>query len=403
MASFLDGLASFARLIVFDKRGTGLSDRVPNDQIPTLEQRIEDVRAVLDAAGSTNAAVVGMSDGGPMCAMFAAQHPDRVSGLVFIGSYARRLSAPDYEFGSSPEEHDQFLEEIESQWGSEPVGLSARVPSRSGDATFVRWFSDYSRMAASPGAVLTMQKMNGEIDVRDLLPAIRVPTLVIHAQHDKVIRVENGRYLAEHIDGALLVEIASSDHALALDVASADLVVNEIEHFLTGERTHVSDLNRVLATVLFTDIVNSTKRAVEVGDRKWRSILDEHDTAFTRIVERFHGRRIKSTGDGILATFDGPARAVKSALAIRDEACAIGIEIRTGVHTGEIELRGDDISGIAVHIAARIEAAAGPGEILVSRTVTDLVVGSGIEFESRGDFELKGIQGQWPLFSVCAS
>jgi class 3 adenylate cyclase len=400
MAGFLDGLASFARLIVFDKRGTGLSDRVPDDQIPTLEERIEDVRVVLDAVGSSRTAVVGMSDGGPMCAMFAALQPDRVSGLVFIGGYARRLSAPDYPFGTSPDEHARFLDEIEAQWGSEPVGMNGRVPSRASDPAFVRWFSDYSRLAASPGAVLTMQKMNAEIDVRSLLPAIRVPVLVIHAARDSVIHVENARYLAANIAGARLVEIDSDDHALALDDVNADRVVAEIEHFLTGERTHVADLNRVLATVLFTDIVNSTGRAAELGDRRWAATLNEHDAAITRIVDRYQGRTIKSTGDGLLATFDGPARAVRAALAIRDETAALGISIRTGVHTGEIERRSDDIAGMAVHIAARIEAAAGPGEILVSRTVTDLVVGSGIEFEPRGDYELKGVPERWPLFAV---
>jgi pimeloyl-ACP methyl ester carboxylesterase len=397
-ARFLGRLASFSRMIVFDKRGTGLSDRVPVDQLPTLEQRMDDVRAVMDAAGSTRATLVGVSEGGPMCALFAATYPDRTTSLVVCGTYARRARGPGYPWGRSKEEQEEFLREIEEGWGG-PVALAPRAPGAMRDERFVRWWSTYLRQSASPTAVLTLTRMNYEVDVRDVLPTIRVPSLVIHREGDRVMRTGEARYIAAQIPGARLVVLPGDDHLPW--VGDQDAILDEIEEFVTGVRpAHEPD--RVLATVLFTDIVGSTERAAHLGDRRWRQLLQEHHGAIRRQLDRYRGREIDTAGDGFLATFDGPARAIRCAAAICDVLRPLGLEIRAGIHTGEVELMDSNIGGIAVHIAARIMATARPSEVLVSSTVKDLVAGSGIAFEDRGLQALKGVPGEWGLFAVAS-
>jgi pimeloyl-ACP methyl ester carboxylesterase len=395
-ARLLERLAAFSRLIVFDKRGTGLSDRVPVDQLPTLEQRMDDVRAVMDAAGSQRAHVVGVSEGGPMCALFAATYPERTASLIMYGSYARRGRAPGYPWGRSKEDQDLFLREIEEGWGG-PVALAPRAPSAMQDERFVGWWSTYLRQSASPSAVLTLTQMNYEVDVRDVLPAIQVPTLVIHRTGDRIMATEEARYMAERVPGARLVLLPGEDHLPW--VGEQDAILDEIEEFVTGVRP-VHEPDRVLATVMFTDIVGSTERAAQLGDRRWGQVLQEHHDAIRKELDRYRGREVDTAGDGFLATFDGPARAIRCARAICDALRSVGLEIRAGVHTGEVELMDSNIGGIAVHIAARVMAAAGPGEIVVSSTVKDLVAGSGIGFEDRGVQTLKGVPDEWRLFAV---
>ncbi len=395
-ARFLRRLASFSRLILFDKRGTGLSDRVPEADLPTLEERMDDVRAVLDAAGAERAALLGHSEGGPMCLLFAATYPERTVALVLIGTYARRLVGDGYAFGTAPEAYDAFLEQIADEWGG-AVGLEARAPSLVADTRFRTWWSDYLRMSASPGAALALTRMNGQIDVRPALETIGVPTLVVHRTGDRSLPVEGARYLAERIRGAKLVELPGIDHLPF--VGDQDAILDEIEEFLTGVRRGAGN-DRVLATVLFTDIVGSTERAATLGDREWRDLLDSHHLLVRRALASWRGNEIDTAGDGFLATFDGPARAIRCACAIRDGVRELGLEIRAGLHTGECEVHGETVAGIAVHIGARVSALAGPGEVLVSSTVRDLVAGSGIEFEERGEHELKGVPGRWRLYSV---
>jgi pimeloyl-ACP methyl ester carboxylesterase len=398
-AAFLKRLASFSRLILFDKRGTGLSDRVPNTELPTLEQRMDDVRAVMDAAGSERAAVMGISEGGPMCLLFAATYPERTTALILIGAYARRSWAPDHEWAARPEESEAFLQEIARDWGG-PVGLAARAPSEVDNEAFRRWWATYLRMSASPGAAEALTGMNNLIDVRHVLSVLRVPTLIIHRTGDRSLPVEHGRYLADQIEGARYVELTSDDHLPW--VGDQDAIVDEVEEFLTGARGG-AEPDRVLATVLFTDIVGSTKRAVELGDRRWRALLGAHEAIVRRELERFRGVEVDTAGDSFLATFDGPARAIRCALAIRDGVHSIGLTIRAGLHTGECEVHGSNIAGIAVHTGARVGAMAGPDEVLVSSTVKDLVAGSGIEFEDRDVHELKGVPGSWRIFAVVAA
>jgi pimeloyl-ACP methyl ester carboxylesterase len=394
-ARFFRRLGSFSRVILFDKRGTGLSDRVPPRELPTLEQRMDDVRAVLDAVGSERTAIFGVSEGGPMSALFAATYPERTSALVMYGSYAKRIPSPDYPWAPTPEERARWLEQLEREWGG-AVDLEALAPSKVGDEAFESWWASYLRKGASPGAVVALGRMNTEVDIRQVLPTIRVPTLVLHRTGDRDAAVEGGRYIAEHVPRAKYVELAGDDHLPW--VGDQDAVVDEIEEFLTGNR-HEPTADRVLATVLFTDIVGSTERAVELGDRRWRELLEAHHAEVRRRLERFRGREVDTAGDGFLATFDGPARAIAAACAIRDAVNALGLEIRAGLHTGECELVGEKIGGIAVHTGARVAAAAAPGEILVSSTVKDLVAGSGIGFEDRGLHELKGV-GTWRLYRV---
>jgi pimeloyl-ACP methyl ester carboxylesterase len=391
---FLTRLASFSRLILFDKRGTGLSDRVAD--MPSLEVRMDDVRAVMDAVGSERSALFGYSEGGPMCALFAATYPERTSALVMAGSYARRLSAPDYPWGLSDGQFHAFLEQVERAWG-EAVGVEERAPSMQHDEPFRQWWARSQRMSASPAAAITLVRMNAQIDVRDVLPAIRIPTLILHSVNDRTIDVGGSRYMAERIPGAKLVELRGVDHIPWL--SDADTVLEEIEEFLTGVR-HSQAPDRVLATVLFTDIVGATEKAVSLGDRRWHDLLDSHHAAVRSELARFRGREIDTAGDGFLATFDGPARAVRCACAISDKVRPLGIEIRAGLHTGECEVMGEKLGGIAVHIGARVAALSRPSEVLVSSTVKDLVAGSGLAFQDRGTQTLKGVPGEWRLFAV---
>jgi pimeloyl-ACP methyl ester carboxylesterase len=395
-ARFLQRLASFSRLILFDKRGTGLSDRVAVDELPTLEQRMDDVRAVLDAVGSERAALMGVSEGGPMCLLFAATYPERTAALVVIGAYARRLWAEDYPFGAPPEEYEAFLEEIRQNWGG-PVGLERRAPSLVDDERFRTWWATYLRMSASPGAAYALTRMNGEIDARHALPAVTAPTLVVHRTGDLSLPIEGARYMAERIADAKLAELPGEDHLPF--VGDQDEILDEVEEFLTGVRSPPKP-DRVLATLLFTDIVGSTEKASEIGDRRWRDLLEAHHALVRRDLERFRGREIDTAGDGFLAAFDGPARAIRCACAIRDAVRGLGLAVRVGVHTGECEVVGEKLEGIAVHTGARVASQAGAGDVLVSQTVKDLVAGSGIVFEERGERELKGVPGTWRLYAV---
>jgi pimeloyl-ACP methyl ester carboxylesterase len=393
-ARFFERLASFSRLILFDKRGTGLSDRVAD--VPTLETRMDDVRAVLDAVHSPRAALLGYSEGGPMCALFAATYPDRTAALIMIGSYARRIWAPDYPYGTTRQAWDEFADSVVRDWGG-PVGLDARAPSVASDPRFRDWWARYLRLSGSPATGRSVLIMNGEIDVRHVLPAIRVPTLILHNVNEQTIPVEAGRYLARHIPNAKYVELPGVDHLPF--VGNADAILDEIEEFLTGTRRGVEP-DRVLATVLFTDIVDATRKASEVGDRRWRDLLEAHHGAVREELSRFRGREIDTAGDGFLAAFDGPARAVRAASAIRSDVKRLGLEIRAGLHTGECEIMGTKLSGVAVHIGARIASLAAAGEVLVSSTVRDLVAGSGLRFEDRGLHTLKGVPGDWRVYAV---
>jgi class 3 adenylate cyclase len=395
-AHYLRRLSSFARLICFDKRGTGMSDPVPVHALPSLEQRMDDFRAVLDAVGSERAAIFGESDGGQMAALFAATYPERTQALVTYGSYARLRSAPDFPLGQSDEFLEAFATDMEATWGEVPEG-SVWAVNATRDPRFREWLARWVRNCSSPGAAATLLRMSYEIDVRDVLPAIQVPTLVLHRVDDPLIPVDHGRYFAAHIPGAKYVELPGEDRLIF--AGDVDRLVDEIEEFLTGTRPE-PEMDRVLRTVLFTDIVKSTEQAVSMGDRRWHELLDAHDAAVRRELEHFRGQEVQTTGDGFLACFDGPARAIRCARAIRDKAPTIGLEIRAGLHSGECETRGDGLGGIAVHIAARVAALAQAGEVLCSRTVTDLVAGSGIGFIDRGVHPLKGVPGTWQTFAV---
>jgi class 3 adenylate cyclase/pimeloyl-ACP methyl ester carboxylesterase len=394
---FVQRLATFGRVITFDKRGNGLSDRITG--APTLEERVDDARAVLDAVGSDTAVLLGLSEGGPMSILFAATYPKRTSALVLYGTFARFMHAPDYPFGTTPEMLEYLCGPALDDWG-EGAGLRWFCPSLDGDEEERRFQGQLERLSATPAAVRSLWRMNASIDVRDILPSVQTETLVLYRAQDPT-RVERGRHLAEHIPNARMVELDGVDHYPW--IGDADSVIDEIEEFLTGQRHDAVDVDRVLATVVFTDIVGSTSSAEQFGDRRWRNLLDEHDVMVERLIERFRGRKVKSTGDGVLAMFDGPGRAVRCAVAVRDGLSGLGLTTRLGLHAGEVEVRGDDISGIAVHLAQRVESHARPGEVLVSRTVVDLVAGSGITFEDAGDHELKGIDGIWRLFSVATS
>jgi pimeloyl-ACP methyl ester carboxylesterase len=399
MAHFLERLASFSRLILFDKRGTGLSDRVSNDKLPTLEQRMDDVRAVLETVGSERAALFGHSEGGNMCLLFAATYPKRTIALVTLGCFAKRRDPDDdYPWAPTAESREETTADVERNWGHlRPEDVEYYAPSRVGDEEFIRNFERYFRRGASPGAAAALLRMNSYIDVRSVLPTIRVPTLVLHRTGDRDVQLAEGRYLAARIPGARFVELSGDDHAIA--AGDTDALADEIEEFLTGTRP-VPDLDRVLATVLFTDIVGSTERAVELGDRRWRDLLGAHDAAVRRELDRFRGREVDTAGDGFLATFDGPARAVRCAISAGEAIRGLGVEIRAGIHTGECELDGPKVRGIAVHTGARIASLAGAGEVLVSQTVKDLVSGSGLTFEDRGLHELKGVPGEWRVYAA---
>lgn len=394
-AAFLDRLATFSRLIIFDKRGTGLSDPVSNDALPTLEERMDDVRAVMDAVGSERAALLGHSEGGNMCVLFSATYPERTSALVLVGCYAKRLRSDDYPWAPAREERMRDIEETESSWGD--IDLATFAPSKVGDEAFERWVGRYYRQSASPRAASALLRMNTEIDVREVLPSIDVPTLLLYRVGDQDVKVGEGRYIASRIPGSRLVELPGQDHYMWCD--DAESILQEVEEFLTGVRRG-PDPDRMLATVLFTDIVESTETASRLGDRAWRGLLDRHHDVVRTELGRWRGREIDTAGDGFLATFDGPARAVRCAVAASRSVQALGLQIRAGVHTGEVEVAGDDVRGIAVHIGARVAGLAGAGEVLVSRTVRDLVAGSGIGFSERGTFELKGVPGGWEVYAV---
>ena len=393
-ARFFGRIASFSRLIMFDKRGTGMSD--PFVGVPTLEDRIDDVRAVMDAVGSTSAFFSGLSEGGPMSILYSATYPERTRGLILIGSTARIMEAPGYPSSWTRETLDGFVDELSESWGQGGL-MNLFLPSFVDDERAQRLWARYQRMGGSPGTASALMEANSRIDVRHVLAHIQVPTLVIHRTDELVLPVVHGRYLADHIPDARLLEQPGDDHLPWL--GDADGVLDAIEEFVTGSR-HQVDEDRILATVLFTDIVDSTRRAAEAGDRRWRELLDAHDEIGVREVERFRGRRVKTLGDGMLAVFEGPARGVHCAEAVRDAIADLGVEIRAGLHVGECELRGDDVGGLAVHIGARIAGLADPGEILVSRTVRDLVAGSGLHFADRGEHELKGVPESWPLYAV---
>jgi class 3 adenylate cyclase len=394
IARFLRRLASFSRLIVFDKRGQGLSDRLGRP--PTLEESMDDLGAVMDAAGSERAAIFGISEGGPMSALFAATYPERVSSLALYGTFARMVRAPDFPEGVREERFDGWAEMVRGEWGG-PVGVDLWAPSDKGNPEFERWWARLLRQGTSPSGAIELMNLYREIDVRAALSAIAVPTLVLHRRDDRLVPLRQARYLADRIAGARYVELDGADHIPMAGDQGA--LLDEVEEFLVGSRaTH--DVDRALATVLFTDIVGSTETAAQLGDRRWRDLLERHDATVRRALAVHRGREVKTMGDGFLATFDGPARAIRCATAIQEELSQSGLEIRSGIHSGEVETIGEDVGGMAVNIGARVGALAAPGEVLVSSTVRELVVGSGIEFEARGSHRLKGAPDEWRLFAV---
>lgn len=377
-ARFLHRLASFSRLIVFDKRGTGLSDRVPVEKLPTLEERMDDVRAVMDAAGSRRAALVGLSEGGPLCLLFAATYPARTDAVVMIGGYARRLRTTEHPVGvDTPEDVARVLERIPQEWGGS-FGLATRAPSAMGDERFVRWWGGYLRSSASPAAAVALTKMNAEIDVQHVLPAIRVPVLVLHRRGDRAVPAAAGKLVADRIPSARYVELAGDDHLPF--VGDQDTILNEIQRFLTGERA-LPDLDRVLVTVLRTDLIDAAGAAARLGDRGWHDGLAELDAIARREISEHRGREVRIRAGESFATFDGPARAVRCASLIVAGGRRLGLPVRAALHTGECTVIDDDVSGVAVEIAARALGYAGPGDVIVSSTVRDLVAGSGLELE----------------------
>ena len=395
---FFERLASFSRLILFDKRGMGLSDRV--EGATTLEERMDDVRAVLDAVGSENAAVYGTSEGVPLSLLFAATYPEPTRGLVLFAGFPRALRAPDYPSGMSEQQGAVFVETLEREWGRGSFFARLAAPSLANDPHFREWFARFERLSASPGTAVQMMLLNRQIDVRHVLPAIRVPTLILHRVGDGLMPVDASRYMAERIPGAKYIELPGKDH-VPFGCEDTETTLDEVEEFLTGTKA-VLEPDRILATVLFTDIVGSTQRAAELGDRRWRELLERHHGLVRKELTRFRGREVDTAGDGFLATFDGPARAIRCATSVRDRVSDLGLEIRAGLHTGECEQMGERIGGIAVHIGARVVGSAEPSEVLVSSTVKDLVAGSGIEFVDRGRHALKGVPDEWQLYSVAS-
>lgn len=393
-AHFFGRLASLGRLILFDKRGTGLSDRVPSGELPTLEQRMDDVRAVMDAAGSERAALLGLSEGGPLQMLFAATYPERTRALVLISTFARMLQAPDYPEGVPREMIEAALSSVEERWGT-GVLMRGLIPNLAGSDAAREYWARFQRLSASPASAVDLLRMAADIDVRPILPTIDVPTLVLHRAGDLFVPVGQGRHLGQAIPGARYVELPGNDHLPWF--GDQEAVVGEIQEFLTGAR-ETMDHDRVLATVLFVDVVGSTERAAALGDRRWRELLETFYGVVRRELQRFRGREIDTAGDGFLASFDGPARGVRCALAIAGAVRALDLDVRAGVHTGECEVMGEKIGGIAVHIGARVAAQAGAAEVLVSQTVRDLVAGSGLRFEDLGVRALKGVPGDWRLY-----
>ncbi len=398
MADFFHRLGRIGRVICFDKRGTGVSDPVPLTSLPTLEEWMDDARVAMDAAGSRQAAVIGDTEGGPMAMLFAASFPDRVAALVLLNTFARWRRAADYPIGMPEPTWQRLVARYETHWGQNPAMLALTAPSQAGDARAEEWFMRYQRLSMPPGAATRMYRWVTQLDVRSVLPAISAPTVVLHQRENQHYRLAFGRYLAATIPGARLVELPGAD-CYPFYTTDSDAVIAEVRDVLTGTRDTPRD-RRELATVLFTDIVGSTDLAARLGDSRWLEVRWAHDEVVRRGLSAFRGHEVKTTGDGFLATFDGPARAIQCADRIRDAIRSLGLQVRAGLHTGEVEVLDGDIGGIAVHLAARIMALAGAGEILVSGTLTDLVVGSGITFADHGSHELKGVPGAWHLFQV---
>jgi class 3 adenylate cyclase len=393
---WLERLANLGRVIMWDKRGTGLSERLPADRLPTLEERMDDLRVVLDTVGSERAVAVGISEGAALSAVFAASHPERVESLILLGGFARTLEDDGYEWGVSKERAEAFRRRIGETWGDNAGLLKLWAPSVADDPVARENWNRMMVFGATPATAIAWLEMVEETDIRATLPAINVPTLVLHRTDDRIVTVEHARYMAEHIPDARYVELPRADHLWWVD---GDDILEEIASFLTGTKT-AYEPDRVLATVMFTDIVDSTTKAAEMGDRRWRDLCEAHDRAVRRLLERFRGREVKTLGDGFLATFDGPGRAIRCASEVREAVRSMGLQVRAGLHTGEVEVGGGDISGIAVNIGARVGSQAGAGEVLVSQTVKDLVAGSGLAFEDRGEHDLKGVPGPWRLWSL---
>jgi class 3 adenylate cyclase len=402
-AKALESLAAFARVIRFDRRGVGLSDPVPSVEVGAIDRWVDDAVVVLDAVGSERPAVMGTNEGGLPAMLFAAMHPVRTKALVLFETYARLCVADDYPFGWTTADVERLVGDATAAdgardaEGSEFDLLATIAPSVASDPRFQAWWKRAGHHGASPATAKALWFAYAMADLRGVLPIIQPPTLVLHRSADAALSPEFGRYVADHIPDTRYLELAGSDNLWWLDPAGA--LVGEVEEFLTGVR-HAPETDRVLATVMFTDIVGSTQRAAELGDQTWCQVLDSHDQAVRRQLDRFRGREVHTAGDGFLATFDGPGRAIQCACAIRDAVGGLGIEVRVGLHTGEIEVRGDDVAGMAVHIGARVSSLADAGEVLVSSTVKDLVVGSAIEFADRGEHELKGVPGRWKLYAV---
>lgn len=396
LARFYERLASFSRLILFDKRGTGLSDRVSDEHPPTLEERTDDLRAVLDAAGSERAAVFGVSEGGNMSVLFAATYPQRTTALITHGIFAKRVWSADYPWAPTTAQRQAWLDGLAARWGGD-VDLLTIAPSVAHDKQIAAGFARRSRLSVSPSAAVALGRMNTEIDIRAVLPVIRVPTLMFHAVEDRDANIEEGRWIARRIRGARLIELPGGDHIPFY--ANQDAVVENVQEFLTGSRPAV-EADRFLATVLFTDIVNGTAKAAELGDRRWRALVEDHHAIVRRELAHFRGVEVDTAGDGFFATFDGPARAVRCALEIRDAVRALGLEIRAGIHTGECEVIAGKTGGIAVIIGSRVREQAAPGDVLATSTVKDLTAGSGLRFEPRGARRLKGVPDEWQIFSA---
>jgi class 3 adenylate cyclase len=394
LALCLRSLASFARVILFNRRGTGASDPLPPDPLPPWESYAEELTAVLDAVGSQRTAILAELDAAAI--FFAGTRPERTSALILVHTSAKGVASQDYPIGVPPEVAEALLTQFDQLWGTEAMAAML-VPSRAEDARFRRWFAKAQRTSLNPRAAQPYLRAMMDVDVRSILPLVQAPTLILHRRDVQSFSVEEGRYLAEHIPQAKLVELPGADATLAWE--TPELALDLIQQFLTGVHRPIEP-NRVLATVLFSDIVGSTEQASQLGDRRWRELLNVHDELARRLVEEFGGRLVKTTGDGLLATFDGPGRGIRCAAALRDELGGIGVQLRVGLHAGEVELRDGDVGGIAVHIAARVMAAARPGEILVSRTVRDLIVGSDIVMDDRGTHPLRGVEGTWQLFAV---
>lgn len=394
LVRFLQRLSSFSRLILFDKRGTGLSDRV--SYTPTLEERMDDFRAVMDAVQSECVVLVGYSEGGSMCSLFAATYPERTLSLIMIGSFARIIKTKDYPWGVTHDELKANFKQIENNWGN-ALELENLAPSLVEDPIFRQWWARFLRLSASPATAIALRKMNSEIDIRKILPTIRVPTLIIHAQYDSVINVKEGQYLSKNIPGAKFEMIPSKDHLPW--VGCSDIILNKIETFVTGSIS-ASKIDRALYTVMFTDIAMSTELASEIGDQKWQNILKAHHKAVRHEVSVYAGREIDNAGDGFFIAFDGPARAIQCALAIKKALQEIQLSVRIGIHIGECEAIEEKLTGIAVHIGARISNKAEPDQILVSQTVKDLVAGSGTKFKDMGTHSLKGVPEKWHLYQV---